>query len=50
MKFIDVIIGLFLLILVGSVLFCLFKNRKKGYCYGCPYYKGCNKNNCLKGK
>lgn len=50
MNFIDVIIILLLLIVVGTIFYFSFKNRKKGYCRGCPFCKECNKNKCLKDK
>ena len=45
MSFIDIVILIFVILIVGSILFFNIKSWKKGEneCSRCPYAKSCNK-------
>lgn len=48
----DFVIILIILIIIGSALFYIYKNRQCSKCIGCPFGKSCNckvnkhSNNC----
>jgi hypothetical protein len=44
---INIILTAILILIVGSICFYLFKQKKKGnHCIGCPYAGKCGKNGC----
>ena len=46
MKLVDFVIILFLLLIVGLVLYFSFIKNNGDKCKGCPYCRSCNKNKC----
>ena len=43
----NIILIAILILIVGSILFYLFKAKKQGQtCIGCPYAKECGKKGC----
>lgn len=52
MSFIDIVILIFVILIVGSILFFNIKSWKKGEneCSRCPYAKSCNKKDLNKNQ
>ena len=48
MNYVDVIIVVILLVIVCLIVYFSFIKDRGNPCKGCPYYKGCKKNNCDK--
>ncbi len=39
----NLIVSIILILMVGSAVYYIYKNKKKGVkCIGCPYSKGCS--------
>lgn len=47
----NLILITILVLIVGSIIFYLYKAKKRGeHCIGCPYAKSCCKKSCEKCK
>lgn len=47
MEFIDIILSVILLLIIGGALAYIIKAKKRGEkCIGCPYSKECSKKSC----
>lgn len=46
MSFVDVIIIIFLMALIGVLIYFSFIKNRGNPCYNCPYSKSCDKGKC----
>lgn len=47
----NIILIAILIFIVGSIIFYLYKAKKRGeHCIGCPYAKECGKKGCKSSK
>lgn len=50
MNIVDLVILLFLIAILGSIIYFSFIKNRNNPCHNCPYCNNCNKNKCLKGE